>query len=95
MGVPPRATATTNSYYTYYCYCTYYSYYKYYTSVPTTYMALGCQDISWGHTSVRTATFATTWHCAVRTFHGVINELLTIKTVIKMLKQYVTLTSLG
>ena len=35
---------------------------------------------SWGNTSVPKAT---TWHCCLRTFHGVIHELLTISDVLQ------------
>ena len=35
---------------------------------------------SWAHTSVPTAT---TWHWCLRTFHGVIHELLTISDVLQ------------
>ena len=35
---------------------------------------------SWGHTSVP---MATTWHWCLRTFHGVIHQLLTISDVLQ------------
>ena len=52
------------------------SFHFYYTFVLTTYMALGCLYISWGYTSLPTA--ITDHNVSLRTFHGVIHDLLTL-----------------